>query len=246
MPIPVQIINGKKTFTVLENNPEVMTPLAHKLGLSSSLQFYDVYSLTDPDLLSVIPRPVHALLVIIPLTPAWHASRVEEDGSKAEYAGKGSSEPVIWFKQTVGEACGSIGLLHCVLNGSAKSHILPNSTFAQLRSSAIPLGMEDRAQLLYDSKELEEAHQSVAELGDTAPPDDGVGCGHFVAFVKEGGRLWELEGNRKGPVDRGELGEREDVLSERALEMGLGRIIDMEKQSGGGELRFSCIALSGE
>ncbi|OAF61676.1 threonine deaminase [Pseudogymnoascus destructans] len=36
----------------LENNPEVMNQLAYKLGLSEELAFYDVYSLTDPDLLA--------------------------------------------------------------------------------------------------------------------------------------------------------------------------------------------------
>lgn len=224
-----------------------MTPLAHKLGLSPSLQFHDVYSLTDPALLSLIPRPVHALLVILPLTPTWHASRIAEDSPKAKYTGQGPNEPVIWFKQTIGHACGSIGLIHCVMNGPAKSYILPNSTFSKLREAAIPLEMEDRARLLYDSKELEDAHQSVAEMGDTEAPtaEAGDNTGHFVAFVKEGGRLWELEGSRMGPLERGELGEDEDVLSERALEMGLGRVIRMESESGGGNLRFSCIALAG-
>ncbi len=87
MPIPAKIIYGKKNFIVLgtsllppldptstnyslENNPLEMNTLSYKLGLSSSLEFYDIYSLTDLVLLSLIPRPVLALLVIIPITPA--------------------------------------------------------------------------------------------------------------------------------------------------------------------------------
>lgn len=66
-----------------------MNDLAAKLGLSKDLTFYDVYSFTDPDLLSLIPRPVYALLVIIPLTPVWHESRVKEDADKEEYTGFG-------------------------------------------------------------------------------------------------------------------------------------------------------------
>ena len=135
-----------------------------------------------------------------------------------------------------------------MINGPAKSYIEPNSTFAKLREAAIPLGMEDRAKLLYDSKEFEEAHQSVAEIGDTAPPsaEEGDKLGqHFVAFVKEDGKLWELEGSRMGPLERGEMGDDEDVLSEKALEIGLGRVIRMESEDGGGDLRFSCIALTG-
>jgi ubiquitin carboxyl-terminal hydrolase L3 len=230
MPLPVRIINGKKTFTVLgtlpasvqltdlfcsisirgcstdfiaENNPEVMNALSTRLGLSSKLKFYDVYSLTDPSLLALIPRPVYALLVIIPMTPSWHASRISEDTPLPSYTGSGSEEPVIWFKQTIGEACGSIGLLHCLINGPAKEYISEEGILEAIRRQAIPLGMEQRAKLLYDSKEFEEAHQEVAEMGDTVPPVEAEGHqGHFVAFVKEAGRLWELEGSRVSVAPR--------------------------------------------
>ena len=42
------------------------------------------------------------------------------------------------------------------------------------------------------------------------------------------------------------LADDEDVLSERGLALGLGRVIEMEKASGGGDLRFSAIALAGK
>lgn len=165
------------------------------------------------------------------------------------YTKAGPEEPVIWFQQTIRHACGSIGLLHCVMNGSAKSYILPNTPLAQLRRDAIPLKMADRAQLLYDSKELEEEHAKVAHLGDTIAPDaeggDKLGQ-HFVAFVKgDDGHLYELEGSRKGPLDRGVLDDDEDVLSPKAIAMGIGKLIKSESESGG-DLRFSVTALCGE
>lgn len=110
-----------------------MNRLARTMGLSKKLAFYDVYSLKDPGLRALIPRPVHALLAILPLTPAWEASRVAEDADQPDYKGQGMLEPVgspsdgtnsrlllicvqiVWFKQTIGHACGSIGLLHCLL-----------------------------------------------------------------------------------------------------------------------------------
>jgi ubiquitin carboxyl-terminal hydrolase L3 len=85
------------------------------------------------------------------------------------------------------------------------------------------------------------------KLGDTAPPttigEDHSGQ-HFVAFVKaKDGHLWELEGGRKGPLDRGVLKEDEDVLSPAALEKGIGRLMRIESEKGG-DLRFSVIALA--
>lgn len=225
-----------------------MNALKKRLGLSDDLQFYDVYSLDEPELLAHIPRPAHALLVIIPLTKVWDEERKTEDTDKEDYAGFGESEPVIWFKQTIGNACGSIGLLHSVVNGPAAKHILPGSSLAEIRRAAIPLNMPERAQMLYDSEVFEAAHKSVADLGDTAAPSpkDGHHMGHhFVSFVKaDDGHLWELEGSRKGPIDRGELAEDEDVLSPRALDMGVKRAIKLIQDAGIDDLRFSCTALA--
>lgn len=235
---------GKKTWVMLENNPEVMNQLASKLGLSSELQFYDVYSLDEPEFLAHIPRPALALLVIIPLTPAWEKDRMAEDASKEEYAASGPQEPVIWFKQTISNACGSIGLLHCAINGPAAQFIKSGSDFDKIRADAIPLKMVERANMLYNSMPFEMAHKSVERFGDT-PVVAGERAGqHFVAFVKTDGRLWELEGSRKGPLDRGMLADDEDVLSPKALELGLKRVIRLEQEAGGEDLRFSCIALS--
>ncbi|KAL8821177.1 MAG: hypothetical protein Q9223_000739 [Gallowayella weberi] len=228
-----------------ENNPDVMNQLATKLGLSSDLQFYDVYSLDVPELLAHIPRPALALLVIIPLTPAWDRSRKAEDADKKPYTGFGPNEPVIWFKQTIGHACGSIGLLHSAINGPAVDFIKRDSDFAEIRSLAIPLNMTKRAEMLYNSEPFELAHKSVEQAGDSAadPTGEREG-GHFVSFVKSGGKLWELEGSRMGPLERGNLADDEDVLSPRALDMGIKRIIKLNAEGGGEDLLFSCIALA--
>jgi ubiquitin carboxyl-terminal hydrolase L3 len=238
----------QKMWTVLENNPEVMNHLAKDLGLdTNALSFYDVYSLTDPDMLAFIPRPAVALLVIIPMTPTWNEARTTEDKDKTEYEGKGDAEPVIWFKQTIGNACGSIGLVHCLLNSEASQHIQPSSTIDTIRKEALPKPIWERAKVLEDSDAFEKAHADAVHLGDTVPPvqigEDHSGQ-HFVAFVKaKDGHLWELEGGRMGPLDRGVLKEDEDVLSPAALENGIGRLMRIESEKGG-DLRFSAIALA--
>lgn len=225
-----------------------MNALKKRLGLSDEVEFYDVYSLDEPELLAHIPRPAYALLVIIPLTAAWSDERKAEDTDKQDYTGCGEQEPVIWFKQTIGNACGSIGLLHSVINGPASKFILPGSDFEKIRRDAVPLRMAERAQFLYDNEAFEAAHASVAAMGDTRAPMLGASehAGqHFVSFVKaDDGHLWELEGSRKGPIDRGVLAEDEDVLSPKALEMGLKRVIKLVQDAGIDDLRFSCTVLA--
>ena len=100
-----------------------MTSLLHQLGVSKTIAFTDVYSIDDPDLLAFVPRPAHALLLIFPVSETYEKFRRQEDEGKKEYAGFGPNEEVTWFKQTIGNACGLIGLLHGATNGQAKQHI---------------------------------------------------------------------------------------------------------------------------
>ena len=67
-----------------------------------------------------------------------------------------------------------------------------------------------------------------------------------MCFVKseKSGHLFELDGRRKGPLDRGELQAEEDVLSPAALEKGVRAFLKREAEAGGGDLRFSLIVLA--
>ena len=106
-----------------ENNPEVMSSLVHKLGLSSEMSWHDVYSIDDPSLLAFVPRPAHALLLVFPTSAAYHKARQEEDEPLSNYSGTGPEEEVLWFKQTIGNACGLMGLLHAACNGMTRDLI---------------------------------------------------------------------------------------------------------------------------
>lgn len=100
-----------------------MSSLVHRLGLSPALSFHDVFSIDDPELLAFVPRPATALLLVFPVSKTFENFRREEDKDKKDYEGKGTSEPVIWYKQTIRNACGLIGILHAVSNGSSREYI---------------------------------------------------------------------------------------------------------------------------
>ena len=234
----------KKTFIPLECNPEVMTNLAHTLGVSKDLAFHDLYSLTDRDLIDIIPDPL-ALLFVYPDTTTAHSFQADFKASTEPIYNKaGPDEPVVYFRQTIRNACGLIGLLHCTTNNP--SYITEGSNLDRLLKQAIPLLPEDRAQLLVDSPELEAAHGNAAQQGDTIAPPLGADPGHaFIAFVKgKDGNLWELPGpSWKSPVKCGELGKGEDVLCEKALNMGPRNFLKRE-EAGTGSLAFSCLVLA--
>lgn len=100
-----------------------MTTLVHQLGLSDSFAFHDVYSLDDLSLLAFVPRPVHALLLCFPVSKGYEAVRMAEDAPLPVYDSFGPDEEVLWFRQTIGNACGLMGLLHSACNGGARELI---------------------------------------------------------------------------------------------------------------------------
>ncbi|PKS09774.1 hypothetical protein jhhlp_004395 [Lomentospora prolificans] len=234
----------KPAFIPLEANPPLLTSLIHKLGVSPALAIHDVYSLDDPDLLAFVPRPALALLLVFPISEKYEAHRRAEDADRPEYQGKGEEDGVLWFQQTIRNACGLMGLLHAAANGPARNFIESGSTLDTLIKQATPLSREDRCALLENSQALASAHRETATQGDTEAPQatDDVDL-HYVCFVKtEDGRLWELDGRRKGPLVRLEgMSADEDVLSDKALKAGPVEFLGRE----GGDLRFSCVALAG-
>lgn len=237
--------SGRKVLIPLENNPDVFTSLVHDLGVSPELGFYDVYSLDEPSLLATIPRPVHSLIFITP-APMYFAVR-EEDGipqakDSLTYDKFGDEEPIFWFLQTIGNTCGLVALLHSVANGDACRFVKEGSLLDRLLKEAAPLKAVPRADLLYNSEELEEVHMRAARLGDTGAPRADEHCGyHFLAFTKgKDGHLWELEGGCDGPIDRGQLPEGADMLSEEALQKGVRRFM----KHADGNLEFSIVALA--
>lgn len=235
---------GKKVFIPLENNPAVFTELVHDLGVSSELEFHDVYSL-DPEMLAFIPRPALALIFISP-PPMYDIVRKADGTGFARdgltYDKSGDEEPAMWFRQTIGNACGLFALLHSVCNGEAKKFIKKDSILDKLVQQVTPLKPVERAQAIHDSKDLETAHMRSARKGDTAAPRAEVRAEHhFIAFVKgNDGHLWEMEGSSDGPIDRGLLKEDEDMLSEAALEKGIKKFLN----AASGQLDFSIIALA--
>lgn len=110
-------------FIPLESDPEIFTSLISRLGVRS-LEFHDILSLDLADLLPggdlALPGPVYAFILIFPTTQSYEAElkaakrRAHSEGT--HYTGHGPKEPVIWFEQTIHNACGLYAILHAISN----------------------------------------------------------------------------------------------------------------------------------
>ncbi|KAF2265531.1 ubiquitin carboxyl-terminal hydrolase, family 1 [Lojkania enalia] len=241
MALPAQVY--RKHFIPLESNPEIFTELIRKLGVSESLEFQDVYSLDEPQLLALIPRPVHALILVFPTTERYEKRIASEEAEAEDYNTSGADEDVVFFKQTIDNACGLYAILHAVSNGDARKYIEGGSSLSRLIDTCVTLKPSERALALEDSRELESSYESVASQGDTDAPDDPEDevDFHYICFVKshKNGHLFQLDGDRKRPIDLGPAGIGDDVLSESVV----GVIRSMIESEGGENINFSLMAL---
>lgn len=103
----------KKHFIPLESNPDVFNELINLLGVSPSLRFEDVLSLDGP---YVFPRPVLALILVMPTTDGYERRNAVEDATYEE-SNSGQGEDIVWYKQTINNACGLYAILHALSNG---------------------------------------------------------------------------------------------------------------------------------
>lgn len=220
----------------LEANPEVMNQFLCQLGLLPTWQFGDVYGL-DPDLLSMVPRPVSAVLLLFPVTEKYESFRLEEE-AKIKIQGQQVSPAVYFMKQTIGNACGTIGLIHAVANNQEHLEFEPNSALKKFLEESSKMNPEEKAVFLEKDESIRVTHESSAQEGQSEAPsiDEKVDL-HFIAFVNVGGHLHELDGRKPFPIVHGKTSE--DTFLEDAIE-----VCKVFMARDPQELRFTVVALS--
>nr|XP_019827116.1 PREDICTED: ubiquitin carboxyl-terminal hydrolase isozyme L3 [Bos indicus] len=130
----------------LEANPEVTNQFLKQLGLHPNWQFVDVYGM-DPELLSMVPRPVCAVLLLFPITEKYEVFRTEEE-EKIKSQGQDVTSSVYFMKQTISNACGTIGLIHAIANNKDKMHFESGSTLKKFLEESASMSPEERARYL--------------------------------------------------------------------------------------------------
>ncbi|KAJ3745567.1 peptidase C12, ubiquitin carboxyl-terminal hydrolase [Lentinula detonsa] len=225
----------------LESNPEVLNSWANKAGLDKEeSQFSDIYGL-DEELLAMVPKPVQAVLLLFPISKTLEAKRREEDErirSGSESSIPSSFSSLIWIKQTISNACGTIGLLHALANTGVK--YTPQSPLAQFIEACRDKTPAERAQFLETTPLFAEIHAESASTGQSAVPIDLDTDLHFTCFVEadvEGvPHVVELDGRRAGIMDRGKI--LDDLLTDVAS-----LVKETYIKSSGGSIQFSMTAL---
>lgn len=219
----------------LESNPEVLTKFLQKLGVSSKWNMVDVVGL-DSDLLSFVPRPVLAVMLLFPISESYEQHKKFEE---IDILSKGQevSSNVFYMKQKISNACGTVALVHGVANNTEKIE-LSEGPLKKFLDEAKSLNPSDRGTLFVNSEGIINAHNELAQEGqtNTPRPEDPVNH-HFITFIHKDGTLYELDGNKAFPINHGPTTE-ESFLEDAAKACQIFMARDPE------EVRFTVMALT--
>lgn len=212
----------------MESNPDVMNKYMFNLGLPSCWQFTDVYGF-DPELLAMVQKPVVAVSLLYPLT----------DKTDTKEIGKPNADNDLYFvKQTIGNACGTMCLIHAVLNNLDSIELDSAKHLVKFHEATKGMSPTERANHLENDSEFGVAHEESALEGQTQTPgkDEEV-RNHFVAFVHHKGGLYELDGRKDAPIYHGAT-TPETLLEDTAV------VVKKFMERDPEELNFTVVALT--
>ncbi|CAI4044162.1 hypothetical protein N7582_003242 [Saccharomyces uvarum] len=191
----------ERAVVPIESNPVVFTEFAHKLGLQKDWAFFDIYSLTETELLAFVPRPVKAIVLLFPINENGNPT-VDKQTSKAK------STDVLWFKQSVKNACGLYAVLHSLSNN--QSLLEPESDLikflkSQSNSATLKTMFDDAIADQFVLDVIKENTQTFS-TGQSEAPEATVDINlHYITYVEENGEIFELDGRKlSGPISLGE------------------------------------------
>ncbi|CAH1758046.1 8475_t:CDS:2 [Entrophospora sp. SA101] len=216
----------KNLWLPLESNPDVMNEYIHKLGVSNSWAYTDVW--------------VKAVLLLFPITEnheKYNKELIEKTLASTSSTSVISSLPdLVFFKQTISNACGTIGLLHSLASNTDTIEI-GDGPLKRLLDKSKDLTPDERAKVLEEDEELAKIHQSQALSGQTRVPGEHEDVNlHFTCFIVKNGTLYELDGRKPFPISHG---PSTDLLQDAT------KVIKkefMEREVG--NLQFTVIALA--
>lgn len=185
----------------LESNPDVINKFLGDLGVSPEYQAFDIFGL-DPELLMMVPQPCAAVMLLFPISEA-HEKHSAEQKAKLEADGQAVPESLFYMTQTIGNACGTIGLIHAIANNTDKIKLEDGGFMKGYLEKVKGMAPADKCQALEESEGVAEKHEAAAQEGQTEASEGMRVNAHFICITSVEGQLFELDGRKGVPVNHG-------------------------------------------
>ncbi|KAJ9453886.1 Ubiquitin carboxyl-terminal hydrolase [Diplonema papillatum] len=201
---------ARARWPALTSDPEVFTKMLHEMGVHENVVCRDVYGL-EPELLAMIDGEPIAVLLCYPHTAD---DELKEEREKRAGAPPPLSDGLHFFWQDaeLGNACGTVACIHAALNNPLTLN--HSGQLMHLLQEVGSLNSKQRGGALAACDKLREIHTKYSHEGPASTGDgtDKV-AHHFIAFVENNGRVYELDGFRAAPIAHGSVAENGGFLA---------------------------------
>jgi len=183
-------------WCLIESDPGVFTELIHGFG-ADGVQVEEIFSLDDDRLDQL--KPCHGLIFLF----KWQKMESNDDIVKDSRL-----DQIFFAGQVIQNACATQALVSVLLNCKHPDLKL-GGTLTDFKDFAQGFDPQMRGLTLSNSEKIRDVHNSFArqqlfefESRDDKKEEDAY---HFVAYIPFGGRLYELDGMKEGPIDHGPI-----------------------------------------
>jgi len=237
----------EKKWFPLESNPSLLNQYISKLGFeTTSHEFADVLS-TEQWALDMVPHPVSAVVVLFPMTSKVSEKRRELHTKSLHSSGSSTrelSDSSVWYiKQRISNSCGTIAILHALMNvpKTIQETSIRQSSWLHTFMKKCPTSLSpvDKAILLENDTTIETYHEDATHEGQTSRPnlDENIDL-HFITFIHNNGKLYELDGRvEHGPICHGDT-TQQSLLKDAC------NVVKQLMEADPSEVRFTIIALA--
>ncbi|XP_017133697.1 ubiquitin carboxyl-terminal hydrolase isozyme L5 [Drosophila elegans] len=220
--------DGAGNWCLIESDPGVFTELIREFGCDGA-QVEEIWSLDSESFKNL--EPIHGLIFLF----KW----VQAD----EPAGKVvlDRENIFFAKQVINNACATQAILSLLMNLDHED-IKLGETLTNFKEFCQCFDPYNKGLTLSNASQIRTVHNSFArqtlfEL-DMKNQNKDEDVYHFVGYMPIGGRLYELDGLREGPIDLGEIKPEQNWIDvmRPIIEKRMQRYSD-------GEIHFNLMAL---
>jgi len=220
---------AEANWCLIESDPGVFTELIKGFGCTGA-QVEEIYSLESTVFEDL--KPIHGLIFLF----KWEAN--DEPAGSLVLDERG--EKIFFARQVISNACATQAILSVLLNFEHED-IKLGGTLTNFKQFCQSFDSQLRGLTLSNCDEIRSVHNSFSRqtlFEVTRKSSQEEKSYHFVSYIPIGGRLYELDGLREGPIDLGPIEEGVDwtTVVKPVIE-------NRVKKYKGDEIRFNLMAV---